>query len=299
MTTTTLPRDALFRAQREGGRLELARAKKKCRDGCTCDCCDGGDMGDGEVMDGMTGEVMAGHFAVFNRWTEIDSLWEGNFMERIAPGAFRKTFRENRDGIRVLFQHGRDPQIGNKVLGPVDEIEEDDEGARYAVPLFDTMYNAELIPGLRAGQYGASFRFRVVREDLNMEPKPSEYNPRGIPERTVREASVSEFGPVTFPAYADATAGMRSITDDMILRTLTRNEPERFARLAAEIARTAPAVVLGERTTEQDGTTDHDSDAPADDAARSGTSEARREPTTVRPLIVTRNPNRSNRRMTA
>jgi hypothetical protein len=37
-----------------------------------------------------------GHFGVFNRWTEIDSLWEGHFLERFAPGSFKRTIREAR-----------------------------------------------------------------------------------------------------------------------------------------------------------------------------------------------------------
>jgi hypothetical protein len=28
-----------------------------------------------------------------------------------------------------------------------------------------------------------------------------EYNPKGMPERTITEAKVFEFGPVTYPAY--------------------------------------------------------------------------------------------------
>jgi phage head maturation protease len=51
-------------------------------------------------------------------------------------------------------------------------------------------------------------------------PKKTDWNPRGIPERTVQEARVMEFGPVTFPAYAGATAGLRSMTDEFLLATL-------------------------------------------------------------------------------
>src|SRR6476646_2996365 len=79
--------------------------------------------------------TLFGHFAVFNRWTEINSFFEGRFMEQIAPGAFTKTFAENREGMRCLFQHGRDPQIGMKPLGPIRELEQDEVGARYDVPL--------------------------------------------------------------------------------------------------------------------------------------------------------------------
>jgi len=58
-----------------------------------------------------------------------------------------------------------------------------------------------------------SLRFKVVREDLNEKPGTSTYNPDGLPERTIREAKVMEFGPATFPACEGATAGVRSLTD--------------------------------------------------------------------------------------
>jgi HK97 family phage major capsid protein/HK97 family phage prohead protease len=160
--------------------------------------------------------TLHGHFAVFNTFTEIKSMFEGNFLERIAPGAFAKTIKENAANMRVLFQHGRDPQIGDKVLGVPTVLEEDKVGARYEVPLFDTTYNHDLEPGLRAGAYGASFRFQVVKEEIDQDPKRSAYNQEGLPERTILEARVMEFGPVTFPAYADATAGVRSLTDDFL-----------------------------------------------------------------------------------
>jgi len=175
--------------------------------------------------------LMSGHFSVFDQWTEIDSIFEGRFMERIAPGAFRKTFKENRDGIRALAQHGKDPQIGYKPLGPVRTLEEDDTGAHYEVPLMDTSYNRDLLPGLKAGLYGASFKFRVVQEDVNKSPERSSYNPEGITERTVREAQVFEFGPVTFPAYDGATAGVRSLTDEYLLGSFLQADRERLAQL--------------------------------------------------------------------
>jgi HK97 family phage prohead protease len=179
--------------------------------------------------------TLEGHFAVFNQWTEIDSLWEGNFLESIAPGAFRKTFSENRQNMRVLFQHGRDPMVGDKPLGPIASLEEDEQGARYEVPLLDTSYNRDLLPALREGLYGASFRFRVTKEEMDKSPKESDYNPKGIPQRVIREAEVMEFGPVTFPAYAGATAGVRSLTDEWVLSRIL-GEPERVERLLHGIA---------------------------------------------------------------
>lgn len=157
--------------------------------------------------------LLTGRFSVFDTWYEIDSLWEGTFLERTAAGAFTETIRDDLPNMRVLFDHGFDPQIGNKVLGPIRSLVEDKKGPAYEVPLFDTSYNRDLEPGLRAGQYGASFRFRVQEENWVDEPKVSKYNPKGIPERTIVRAKVMEFGPVTFPANPAATAGMRSLTD--------------------------------------------------------------------------------------
>jgi HK97 family phage prohead protease len=162
---------------------------------------------------GAGAPTMFGHFAAFNQWTEINSTFEGNFMERIAPGSFSKTLAHDRNGLRVLFQHGWDPSIGDKVLGIPTLLREDDLGAAYEVPLLDTSYNRDLIPGLRAGAYGASFRFKVIRENLDNTAPASSYNPKALPERTITEAKVMEFGPVTFPAYEGATAGIRSLTD--------------------------------------------------------------------------------------
>jgi len=65
--------------------------------------------------------------------------------------------------------------------------------------------------GLRAGAYGSSFRFQVQAEQYVNSPVRSDHYPAGLPERTITEAKVFEFGPVTFPAYAGATAGVRAL----------------------------------------------------------------------------------------
>jgi HK97 family phage prohead protease len=204
--------------------------------------------------DGTLG-TLHGHFAVFNRWTEIDSFFEGRFMESISPGAFKKTFSENLKGMRCLFQHGRDPAIGMKPLGPIRELEEDDVGGRYDVGMLDTPYNRDLMPGLKANLYGASFRFQVIAEEVRTKPGISSYNPEGIEERKITEAKVREFGPVTFPAYADATAGVRSLNDwwlELDLEIFSRAHPDAYpvklAEILSQLQGSTPA-----RTAEEDG----------------------------------------------
>lgn len=162
--------------------------------------------------DGSLG-TLTGHFSTFNNWYQVSSLWEGEFLERMVPGAFKDTIAEDRKDMRILFDHGFDPTLGNKVLAPIDTLREEDLGPYYEGGLFDTSYNRDLLPGLRKGVYGASMRFRVTADSWDDEPAPSSYNPKGIPERSVLRTRVMEFGPVTFPANPGATAGMRSLTD--------------------------------------------------------------------------------------
>lgn len=179
------------------------------------------DDGDG-LGSGYLG-LLRIRFSPVNEWTEINSAWEGRFMERFAPNAWKKTIKERADKIRALFQHGRDPQIGDKPLGPFHRLEEDDQGGYAEVKLLDTSYNRDLLPGLKEGLYGSSHRFGVVKADENDHPERSDHNPNGLKEVTIKEARLHELGPVTFPAYAGATAGVRSLTDDFLICCIQQN----------------------------------------------------------------------------
>lgn len=177
--------------------------------------------GDGEPS--TDGTTMVGHFSKYDSWYEINSWIEGHFLERLVFGSHRKTIKENRSGVVVAFDHGYDPTIADKPLGPIEELREEDEGPYYEVPLLDTDYNRDFVlPALQGrtmdgrtfgSQLGASFKFRVVKDEWNMAPKKSDHNPDGIPERTIREVRLFEFGPVVYPANPAATAGVRCLTD--------------------------------------------------------------------------------------
>jgi len=156
---------------------------------------------------------LAGYFSVFGQWTEIRSQREGNFLERVAPGAFTQTIARDRSKMRVLFEHGIDPLVGAKPLGPVSDLRQDGRGAYYESELFDVNYVRELVPALQAGQFGSSFRFAVTGEEFVARPQRSSFNPRGLPERTVTGATVREFGPTIAPAYQGADASVRSASD--------------------------------------------------------------------------------------
>ncbi len=176
--------------------------------------------------DGGGMPTMEVRFSAFDKWYEINSIWEGRFLERTAPGAFAKTIAESGQNVRSLFNHGFDPQIGQKVLGDIVSLREEPDSPVGDVALYDTSYNRDLLPGLRSGAYGSSMRMRVVKDEWNDAPARSEHNPDGIPERTVREARLFEFGPVTFPANPDSSTSVRSLTDEYYAELRAR-DPER------------------------------------------------------------------------
>jgi HK97 family phage prohead protease len=205
------------------------------------------------------GEVtLFGHFARFGEWTEIYEFGQ-HFMERIAPGAFKKTIQER--SPKILFQHGLDPEVGKKPIAEVRELREDGDGAYYEARLFDGLPPL-IAEGLRAGQYGASFQFAPIKDTVVDSPARSDHNPDGLPEVTRNEVALREFGPVTFGAYDGATAGIRSLTDDFLLERLQREQPEHLRTLLLGLGIEDTPVTPA--------------DEPADDATRASWEDAAR-----------------------
>lgn len=231
--------------------------------------------------------IMEVRFSPFGVWYEIDSWYEGLFFERTVKGAFAKTMRESRDSVVSLFNHGMDFHIGDKVLCSVSDLREDDDSAVLEGPLFDTSYNRDLLPALRAGAYGSSFMFRVIRDEWNDDPGTSEWNPRGIPERTIKEVRLFEAGPVTFPANPDATAGMRSMTDEYY-ELLRSRDPQRVETLRSRVMelRTSKTDAVPRDTSVDDAATTPEAPDTVTDVHPTGLSPAQR----ARALREMRNP---------
>ena len=179
--------------------------------------------------------LMDVRFSPFNTWYRIDSFWEGSFMERTIPGAFKRTINahnaaqsEDAHRIRSMFNHGQDWQIDQKLLGDVVRATEEKDSPLLVVDLWDTSYNRDLLPGLRSGAYGSSFMFQTIRDSWDYEPEASDHNPEGLPERTLEEVRTFEAGPVTWPASPTASAGMRcSSATDAYYEALARRDPSR------------------------------------------------------------------------
>lgn len=149
--------------------------------------------------DGLT---LEGYGAVFNADTVIDS-WEGTFVERLAPGAFKKTISERTPVLQ--FDHGSHPLIGSIPLGVITSLREDERGLKVKARLSDNWLVEPVRDAIRDGAIsGMSFRFRVLNESWDHKAR------QDMPVRTITEVALYEVGPVVFPAYEQTSVGVRS-----------------------------------------------------------------------------------------
>ena len=173
--------------------------------------------------------ILEGRLLPYDQWARIDSIVEGKFYERFRPRSITKTLNEKASSLRVLFEHGFSPLVGSAPIAKFESFRDEDDGVHYTAPLLRGI--PELVmDGLRNGQYGSSIRHKPIKAEVNRRPGKSDYNPEGWEERSVTEALLKEFSVVAFPAYAGATASVRSLTDDFYRSRLEEN-PERLLEL--------------------------------------------------------------------
>lgn len=161
------------------------------------------------------GGVIEGRMVPYNEWTVVRSIMEGGpFLERILPGALKKTLAERAHRMRVLFHHGLD-SLGKQPIAQIEEIADRADGLYYRARLFPSVPPL-IVDGLRSEQYGASVGMRLpYKAKVTRFPKKSEHNPEGLEERSVTEAAMNEFSITAFPVYEGGTASMRAVTDDV------------------------------------------------------------------------------------
>jgi len=140
--------------------------------------------------------VLEGYAAVFDTLSE--ELW--GFRERIAKGAFAKTIKE--DDIRFLFNHNSDHVLGRLKANTLS-LNEDDRGLHFRCELPDTSFAKDLAESVRRGDIDqCSFGFYVVTDNWRKED--------GEIVRTLEEVELFDVSLVTYPAYKDTTASVRS-----------------------------------------------------------------------------------------
>ena len=137
---------------------------------------------------------LRGYAAVFN-----DDSVPLPFIERIAPGAFRKTLTETPD-VRLLINHEGLPLARTK--NGTLTLTEDDRGLYMDAEIADTNEGRDLYKLVERGDVDQmSFAFRVIRQKWNEDRT----------QRTLTEVSLSDgdVSIVTYPAYPTTTVEAR------------------------------------------------------------------------------------------
>ena len=142
-----------------------------------------------------------GYAIVYNRL----SANMGGFVEMAAPGLADKTIQEQ--DIRALVDHDISKIIGRSGAGTL-RLESDGTGLRYEIDLPDTTVGRDIAVSLDRGDVvGSSFGFRALEDEWSE-------TEQGFPLRTLKQIVLRDVGPVTFPAYPDASAALRSLADN-------------------------------------------------------------------------------------
>jgi len=169
-----------------------------------------------EDGDGLT---LTGYAAVFNSPTRI-SGYEGDFIEQIAPGAFKRSINANKPVMQ--FDHGQHPLIGSLPIASISKLREDAHGLYVEARVFDNWLTEPLRDAIRSEAIsGMSFRFSVVKDTWSTAGKDRV--------RSLKEVRLYELGPVVHPAYADTSVALRSLeraTGFHILGTSDDHDPQ-------------------------------------------------------------------------
>jgi len=137
---------------------------------------------------------LAGYAAVFNE--ESVPL---PFIEKIAPGAFRKTLTETPD-VRLLINHEGLPMARTK--NGTLRLTEDEVGLYFEAELADTQEAKDLYTLVERGDVDQmSFAFRVIRQTYN-----KDRSERMLTEVSLADGDVSI---VTYPAYPTTSVEAR------------------------------------------------------------------------------------------
>ena len=157
------------------------------------------------------GSNMVGYSVVFGQWTRINDQ-DGEYMERVNPGATAKSIKERGDRIIVQFDHGSHPLVGSIPVASPRAVWEDDHG------LFgwDRLHQSWLFEPVREAIQsraikGQSFRFSVP-DGGDAWTKPGR---DGLRRRELNAITIFERGPVVWPAYAGTEVAVRALVRAM------------------------------------------------------------------------------------
>lgn len=183
------------------------------------------ELADCTIRQDGSGRVVEAYITPFDNPTEIRDA-DGHYNETIGRSAFDKTLSERGLNFAVLFNHGRtyDGRTDGSLMVPVGvplEIEPHDRGLFSVTeylenPLADGILDAVKKGAIRGYSFSGSFIKSVRSRSASR---------GGLPSIQRTEVAMREYGPVLFPAYAEASiVGTRmgefidSLTEDDVAR---------------------------------------------------------------------------------
>jgi hypothetical protein len=183
------------------------------------------------AADGKGPGTCVGYAAVFEKFSED----LGHFREKVARGAFAACLGQD---VRALANHDPNLLLGRTKSGTC-RMAEDELGLRVEIDLPDTSTGRDIAEQIRRGDMdGMSFSFTTDADSWDYSGE--------VPIRTLLKVrDLYDFGPVTFPAYTDTKAAMRSL--DAHRPGATSGPPARVAdslRSAWDRQRLAEAALL-------------------------------------------------------
>ncbi|WP_394891107.1 HK97 family phage prohead protease [Mesorhizobium sp. AaZ16] len=149
-------------------------------------------------IDPADGNLIAGYAAIFHS----EAVIAGEFREKIAPGAFARSLREN--DVVALIAHDSGRVLGRMSSGTL-RLREDAKGLAFDLHADPSTPDGATALGLvrRRDLRGMSFGFRV-RDEAWTETS-------GLPLRTLNDIDLAEITLTAFPAYENTTAALRSL----------------------------------------------------------------------------------------
>ena len=141
--------------------------------------------------------TISGYASVFNSMSE--NL--GGFREIIAPGAFDSVLQ---DDVRALFNHDPNYLLARSASGTL-KLSVDEQGLRYEFEPPNTTAGRDLVESMKRGDISqSSFAFTVAKDSW-------EERDGGVVRTINKVERLFDVSPVTYPAYPDASVGMRSM----------------------------------------------------------------------------------------
>lgn len=161
-----------------------------------------------QLADGTKADYITGYGIVFDKWSkplvmELKTGQRVQFVEKISPEAVKGV-----DMANTVSMVNHSITLGKRSKGTMD-IDVDNYGVKYSVKVPNTTIGNDAKEDIRNGNLeGSSFQFAIPRGGDSWDKSVTPF------QRTINKFSlITEMGPVTYPAYPDTTAAMRSLEE--------------------------------------------------------------------------------------